>query len=118
MPTKFCWSLSFSTRAVLFFGRCLVRIRADVMPLPHQKIPLITFFLRLQPEFQVIPEVTGNSRPVRILPFEFLNNLSYPAAESSKALGLSNLSANKVKENFAAHFLSPPSNAISNKAKT
>jgi hypothetical protein len=88
------------------------------MPLPHQKIPLITFFLRLQPEFQVIPEVTANSRPVRILPFEFLNNLSYPAAESSKALGLSNPSANKVKENFAAHFLSPPSKAISNKTKT
>lgn len=48
------------------------------MPLPHQKIPLITLFLRFPPKFQVIPEETGKSRPVRILFLEFLNNLSYP----------------------------------------
>lgn len=62
--------------------------------------------------------MTGNSSPVRILFLEFLNNLSYPSPESSKALGLGNPSANKVKENFAGHFLSPPLKAISNKAKT
>lgn len=87
------------------------------MPQPNQIISLTTFFLHAQPGPHFIPEATGNSRPIRILLFQFLNNLPCLLAESSEAFGLSNLKAKKAKENFAGHFFSPHSNAISDKAR-
>ena len=87
------------------------------MPQPNQIISLTTFFLHARPGLHFIPEATGNSFPIRILLFEFLNSLPCPLTESSEAFGMGNPKAKKAKENFTGHFFSPLSNAISDKAR-